>query len=107
MNSRLVTSFILILGFFYISGFGFALTLLPTKWWRGFWSVVTFPILGIITHLVFAAILIPRGITIEFTVALIIGFSAFITLGFSVKKFLKKSNRDIVKSFGKKRLMKI
>jgi hypothetical protein len=101
MNSGLVTSFILILGFFYISGFGFALSLLPTKWWCGFWSVVTFPILGIITHLVFAAILIPRGMTIEFTVALVIGFSTFITLGFIVKKFLNQSNRDIVKSFGK------
>jgi hypothetical protein len=92
MNSGLVTSFILILGFFYISGSGFALSLLPTKWWRGFWSVATFPILGIITHLVFMAILIPRGITVEFTVALVVGFSTFITLGISVKKFLNQSN---------------
>jgi len=35
MNLGLVTSFALILGFFYISGSGFTIALLPSQWWIG------------------------------------------------------------------------
>jgi hypothetical protein len=51
MNTGLVTSFILLWGFFYLSGMGFSILLLPINWWRSYWSVVLFrkiPFLGVI-----------------------------------------------------------
>jgi hypothetical protein len=91
MNSGLVTSFVLVLGFFYISGAGFTIALLSSKWWRGFWSVILFPILGIILFLVFAAILIPRGVRIENILVLILCSSSSILFFWFLKSVLSKT----------------
>jgi hypothetical protein len=91
MNSGLVTSFVLILGFFYISGAGFTVVLLSSRWWRGFWSVILFPILGIILSLIFAAILIPRGVSIENILALVLCSSSSILFFSFLKSVLSKT----------------
>ena len=91
MNSGLVTSFFLILGFFYISGAGFTIALLSSKWWRGFWSLILFPILGIIFSLIFSAVLIPRGVSIEGILILVIGSSSLILSFLFLKRVTSKT----------------
>lgn len=95
MNFGLIASFILILGFFYLSGSGFTVLLLPSKWWNGYWSFTIFPILGIVVQLVLAAVLIPRGIEIELSVLLVTCLSCLILIIYLVKKILGSSVRDL------------
>jgi hypothetical protein len=78
MNADLFKSFLLLIAFFYLSGSGFVVSLLPAKWWRGIWSIVLFPVFGVLIHIVFSGILIPRGITIQFSTILVIIASVLI-----------------------------
>lgn len=78
MNADLFKSFLLLVAFFYVSGSGFVVSLLPAKWWRGIWSIISFPLFGVLIHIVFSGILIPRGITIQFSTVLVIVASVLI-----------------------------
>lgn len=91
MNPGLVTSFFLILGFFYISGAGFTIALLSSKWWRDFWSLILFPILGIIFSLIFSAVLIPRGVSTEGILVLVLGSSSLILSFLFLKRVTSKT----------------
>ena len=78
MNIDLFKSFLLLIVFFYVSGSGFVVSLLPPKWWRGIWSIVSFPIFGILSHIVISGLLTPRGITVQFSAILVISISVLI-----------------------------
>lgn len=84
-------------GFFYISGIGISILLLPFGWWRKFWSVVLFPVMGMAIHLIFAGVFIPRGVKLGTSVFYVLITSMLISLIALFVSYFRY--RALIKSF--------